>query len=227
MPVIPEDKVGKIEFCENHTTPWAANAVAIGTTAAAVTDLTTKTTAARTAYNAQQAAQSAAKAATNTFNMAVDAMAAAAADIIKQVRVKASTAGNSVYSLAEIPAPATPSPMGPLGKPSDFKVQLDQTGALNLKWKNSNPRGATGVVYQIWRRLGGVGDFAYLGGVGDKKYTDDGVPAGTAQVQYQIQAVRSTSVGPFALFVVNFGAAGGTGGGGASVTEAAPAKLAA
>src|SRR5947208_16987902 len=95
MPVIPKDKVGKIEFCENHTTPWAANAVAIGTSSSAVTDLTTKTTAARDAYNAQQAAQNAAKAATNTLKMAVDAMASAAQGIIDQVRVKAATAGNS------------------------------------------------------------------------------------------------------------------------------------
>lgn len=224
MPVIPNDSVGKIEFCEQHTTVWGGVAVEIGTTSTAVTDLTTKTTAARAAYNAQQAAQSAAKAATNTFNMAVAAMAAAAQDIINQVRVKASTAGNSVYSLAEIPVPATPTPVGPLGKPSHFTVELDQTGALNLKWKNTNPPGATGVVYQIWRKLGVDGDFTYVGGVGDKKYKDNDVPAGTACVQYQIQAVRSTSVGPFALFVVNFGTGAG---GGATVVEGTPAKLAA
>ena len=224
MPVIPEDRVGKIEFCEQHTTVWGGVAVDIGTTAAAVTDLTTKTTDARAAYNAQQAAQSAAKAATNTFNMAVAAMAAAAQDIVNQIRVKASTAGNGVYSLAEIPVPATPSPVGPLGKPGNFKVQLDQTtGALEVKWKNTNPRGATGVVYQVWRKLGVDGDFTYVGGVGDKKYTDNDVPAGTACVQYQIQAVRSTSVGPFALCVVNLGAPGA----GATVVEGKPTKLAA
>ena len=44
MPVIPNDSVGKIEFCEQHTTVWGGVAVEIGTTAAAVTDLTTKTT---------------------------------------------------------------------------------------------------------------------------------------------------------------------------------------
>jgi hypothetical protein len=206
---MPPDKVGKIEFCENHTAPWTTNAVAIGTTAAAVTDLTTKTTAARAAFNAQQAAQQAAKAATNDFNLAVTAMAAAASDIIKQVRVKASTAGNSVYSLAEIPVPATPSPIGPLGTPQSFKVTLAQTGALELSWKCTNPRGATGTVYQLYRRIGATGEFTYLGGVGEKKFMDDTVPAGSAQVQYQIQAVRSTSVGPWALFIVNFGVSGG------------------
>lgn len=230
MAVLPNDKVGKIEFCENHTTPWSANAVAIGTTTTAVTDLTTKTTAARSAYNAQQAAQLAAKAATNTYNMAVTAMASAAQAIIDQVRVKAFTAGNSVYSLAEIPVPATPSPIGPLGKPSDFTVTLEQTGALNLKWKCTNPVGASGTVYQIWRRIappGATAEFVYVGGVGDKRYTDNDVPAGSAQVQYQIQAVRSTSVGPFALFIVNFGAGGAGEGMTASVTESTPTRIAA
>jgi len=221
MSVMPIDKVGKISFCENHTAPWSANAVSIGTTVLAVTDLTTKTTAARAAYNAQQAARNAAKAATNDFNIAVAAMAAAASDIIKQVRVKASTAGDGTYSLAEIPVPATPSPIGPLGTAEKFKVTLSQTGALDLSWKCSNPRGATGTVYQLYRRIGATGEFTYLGGVGEKKFTDDTVPAGAAQVQYQIQAVRSTSVGPWALFIVNFGVAG-SGAMVASVSEGTP-----
>ncbi|MBC7782473.1 MAG: hypothetical protein H7144_01430 [Burkholderiales bacterium] len=224
MSVMPIDKIGKIEFCENHTAPWTTNAVAIGTSSATVTDLTTKTTAARTAFNAQQAAQNAAKAATNTYNLAVRAMATAAQDIIEQVRIKASTAGDSVYSLAQIPAPATPTPMGPLGTPRDFTCTLDQTGALQLKWKCTNPRNASGVLYQIWRRIGSTGEFTYIGGVGEKSYTDLAVPAPISQVQYQIQAARSTSVGPWALFIVNFGAGSNET---ASVVEGTPAKLAA
>src|SRR6476661_7841862 len=108
MGVVPPTKVGKIEFYENHITPWSANAVAIGTTAAAVTDLQTKTTAARAAYTAQQAALDAAKSATLAYTNAVNAMAAAGAAIISQIRAKAKTAGNGVYVLASIPAPATP-----------------------------------------------------------------------------------------------------------------------
>jgi hypothetical protein len=219
---MPNDKLAKIGFCENHAPVFSANAVAIGTTSAACTDLTTKTVAARTAYNAQQSAQQTAKAATSSYVEAVRVMAQAAQAIIDQVRVKAATAGNGVYDLAQIPAPAAPTPLGPLGKPSDFTCELDQDGGLDLKWKNTNPAGASGVVYQIWRRFGAVGQFDYLIGTGFKKYTDDTVPAGTAQVQYKIQAVRSTSVGPVALFIVNFGAAGST-----TVTEMSPVKMAA
>lgn len=226
MSVIPNDKLAKIAFCENHTGPWASNSTAIGTTAAAVTDLTTKTTAARTAYNAQQAAQQAAKAATLTYVSAVRVMAQAAQSIIDQVRVKAGIDGDSVYALAEIPAPATPSPIGALGKPSDFTVELDTNGELLLKWKCTNPVGATGVVYQIWRTIGAAGTEEYLGGVGGKSFTDSTVPTGTSQIEYQVQAVRSTSVGPFASFIVRFGA-GGSGAGIASVTESTPRRMAA
>jgi hypothetical protein len=49
------------------------------------------------------------------------------------------------------------------------------------------------------------------------------VPAGSSQVTYQIQAVRSTAVGPWAQFNVNFGAPGQA----MSVTEGKPVKIAA
>jgi hypothetical protein len=223
MAVVPNTRLQKVQFYENHITPFTSNATAIGLTSAECTDLQTKTEAARTAYNDQQAALQAAKNATATFYNMVDVMNTAGSALIKKIRAQAETTGDpNVYTLAEIPAPPTPTPVGPLGQATDFKVALDTaTGTLNTSWKCSNPRGASGVVYQVWRRLGSDGEFDYLGGVGEKKYTDDTVPAGTAQVQYQIQAVRSTSVGPFALFIVNFGS------GSATVTEGTPAKIAA
>ena len=211
MSVLPSTKVGRIEFCEQRLSPWSSQAVNIGTTAAAVTDLQTKTTAARAKFLAREAAYNAAKAATIDFDLAVRAMTDAAADILKQVRAKAATAGNSVYALAEIPAPATPSPKPPPGTPTDFVVTLGADGALHLKWKCANPPGATGTIYQVWRRIGsgGGGEFGYLGGTGTKSIVDATVPAGSAGVTYQIQAVRSTVTGPWAQFNVNFGVGSG------------------
>lgn len=224
MAVVPEKRLAKVQFFENHVEPFSANATAIGITSAECTDLQTKTQAARDAYDAQQAAIQASKVATEAFYNAVDTMNTAGNALIMKIRAKAQASGDmNVYTLSEIPAPPTPSPVGELGMPGDFKASVNlATGALDTKWKCSNPRGASGTVYQIWRRLGTDGDFTYMGGVGAKKYTDNTVPAGTACVQYQIQAVRSTSVGPFALFVVNFGAGSST-----SVVEGRPAKLAA
>lgn len=224
--VLPNTPLEKIQFCENHVDPWTTNATAIGTTSTAVTDLTTKTTAARAAYNAQQAAQLAAKAATGDYHMAVSAMASAASDIIKSVKAKAATSGDSVYTLAQIPAPALPGPRPAPGQPTDFVVQLDATGALNLAWKCPNPAGTSGTIYQVWRRIGSTGDFSYIGGSGTRSFVDATLPAGSSSVTYQIQAVRSTVVGPWAQFNVNFGVSGG-GVMTASVAEGVPAKIAA
>jgi hypothetical protein len=228
MSVIPDTKVGKIEFGENHVTPWTANAVPMGSSTAAVTSWSALVTAARTAYTTQQAAQSAAKDATITLDLAVKSMMDATASIIKQVRAKADLSGNSIYALASLPIPAAPSPVPPPGTPTNFKIALSQTGALTLKWKCPNPVGrGGGTFYQIARRIGPTGAFVPQTGVGSRTFTDPTIPAGTASVTYQITAIRTTAVGETAEFTVNFGVGAG-GETTASVAEVAPTpKLAA
>jgi hypothetical protein len=231
MPVVPEKGVDRMQFYADRIDLWTLNAVAIGTTAGEVTALDTKVQAAESAYDAQQLAKDNAKSATETYQQALAAMSVAGATIIDEVRVKARTAGPAVYPLANIPAPDVRSPVPPPGLPANLTVTLDGAGALNLKWKCPNPPGAGGTIYQIWRSLGSTDDFVCLGGCGTKSYRDATLPAGTAQVSYQIQAVRSSAVGPWALFVVKLGVSGaGAGGGGslmATVTEGTPAKIAA
>ena len=207
MSVVPRKQLEKLEWCESHIAPWTTNAVAIGTTAAEVTAFETKTEAARAAMTAAVAARDAAKNATLALKNAIAAMDIASAGIVKQVRVKAETTNNpNVYVLASIPAPATPTPVGAPGTPTDFAVELFQDGSLEMKWKCVNPVGCTGVLYQVWRRVGGTGEFAYVGGTGEKKFLDNTVPGGSAFFTYKIQAVRSTAVGPWATFNVFFGA---------------------
>jgi hypothetical protein len=218
MAVVPDSRVDKISFFENHSAAWSTNAVAIGTTSGAVTALGTLTTAARAAYNAQQVAIDAARAATLTFNNAVDAMGSAGSDVILQIRAKAATAGDGVYALAQIPAPATPGPRPAPGVPTDFAVSLDGDRAVSLRWKCANPAGCGGTIYQVYRRVAGEAEFAYVGGAGTKKFTDATLPAGAASVTYQVQGVRSTAVGPWAQYNVNFGT--GSGGGGTMIASA-------
>lgn len=205
--VLPPTPLGRVEFCEQHVPPFTANALAIGTTAGAVSELSTRTVAARAAYNAQQAARNAARAATVDYHLAVAAMTTAVADILKQVKAKAATAGDGVYALAEIPVPQTPSPKPPPGTPTDFVVTLNPDGSLNLKWRCPNPPGANGTMYQVARKIGS-GAWTPIGGSGTRSFVDATVPAGTATVTYQIQAARSTALGTAAQFVVNFGVGG-------------------
>lgn len=233
MGVTPNTIIGKIQFAEDHVQAWTDNSVPMGSSAAAVTDWHGKVTAARAAFAAQQGAELARKNATNDLHLAVNAMMEATSSIVQSVRSKAKIAGDSVYSLASLPVPSAPSPKPAPGKPTDPKISLDETGLLTLSFKCENPVGTSGTIYQVWRQIGESGTLTYLGGVGEKKFVDDTLPAGSTNIVYQVQAVRSTAKGPWATFNVRFGQGGpGAGGSGApvaSVTEttAPPPKIAA
>jgi hypothetical protein len=223
MSVVPRKPLEKIQFYEDHIGPWQTNAVAIGTTTGAVTALETQTQAARTAYDEQQAAQELAKAKTLAFKLAVDAMGDLGMGVIEEIRLKARTAGDEVYVLAQIPAPATPGPIPPPGEPNTFRVGVNADGSLWFKWKCVNPPGSSGTIYQVWRRTNSEADFSYVGGSGTRSFIDATLPAGCSSVMYKIQAVRSTAVGPWATFTVMFG----VGAGGLTTVSVAPAKIAA
>lgn len=204
MSLIPDSKTGKVAFFQTKIAPWTTNAVAIGTSAAAVTDLGTKVTAAQDKIADQNAAFEAYRTAVMTANNAVRTMEAAGSDIIKQIRTKAALDGNTVYELAEIPAPAIPTPVPPPGMPTHFTAALNPNGSLTLKWKCANPPGGGGTIYQIARQIGG-GAMTPLGVSGTRTYTDSTLPAGAGEVIYQIQAVRSTALGVAAEFLVRLG----------------------
>ena len=116
---------------------------------------------------------------------------------------------------------ATASP----GTPFRFESTISINGVVTTKWKCENPKGTQGTLYQVYRRIGETGEYAYLGGVGEKKFVDAAIPAGTASVTYQVQAVRSTAAGEWALHTVQLG--GGAGAKAVPVTTTAGVKLAA
>src|SRR5688572_87701 len=116
-------------------------------------------------------------------------MSTAGAALIEKIRAKAKqTGGTSVFALAQIPVPATPTSVGPPGKPYECVVELNEDGSITSKWKCSNPVGCTGVVYQLWRKIG-TGEFEYIGGTGSKTFVDSTIPAGSSSITYQMQGV--------------------------------------
>ena len=208
MPIVPNKPADKITWYEAHIAPWTASATQIGSSAPEITALDTLTQTARAKLTAQQAARDAARTATNQLREAVLAMAVAGSDVLKKVKAKAATTAG-VWDLAQIPPPATPSPVGPPGMPTTFKVTLNPEGSLQLTWKCSNPAGAGGTIYQVSRKIGAQGAWTMIGGAGEKKFLDNSVPAGVATVSYRVQAVRSTQKGTANDFTVNFGVGGG------------------
>jgi hypothetical protein len=225
MGLMPDTKSGKVAFVGGVIAPFSANAVAIGTTAGAVTALNGLLTTAQTKMAAQVAALAAAKTATAAADNAVDVMAAACMDIVAAIRAKAKSSATpaAIYELAEIPAPATPTPVGSPGTPTGLKVALNPDGSIKMTWTCANPAGSSGTLYNLFRSTTGASsDFAFIGGSGEKKFTDATVPSGVTIVYYKIQAVRTTAIGVAGEFTVRFG----MGGSAITVTEMAP-KLAA
>ena len=226
MRLVPRDVPRKISFYRTHLAAWADHAAEIGTTPQLVADLAAMTDEAQQALADQHAARQAARAATQRLHQAAERMASLGASIVLQIRAQAGIAGNGVYALASIAPEAQPAPIGPPGKPFEFTAELEQIGWLTLRWKCRNPRGSTGTMYQVWRRTSFDGPFEFLGTTGSRKFVDKTVPAGAVAVEYQVQAVRSTTTGAVARYAVNLGTTSG-GAPGAAIMPKHPAKLAA
>ena len=121
----------------------------------------------------------------------------------------------------------TPAPRPAPGTPDNFTSSVSINGVLTTKWKCDN-KGVGGTQYMVYRAINDTQDFAFLGGVGDKKFVDDTIPAAATSVTYQVQATRSTGVSDFGEFRVQLaGAVGGATQAKARDASAAAVKLAA
>jgi len=207
MAVVPTKLPEQVAWYQTRQNPWTTSAAEIGITAPEMVTMSGYITAAADALAAYNAAHAASQAATVTLHQTCNTMHAYGADLIQKIKARAGqVGGDSVYATAMIPPPALPTPVGDLNKPTDFVVTLEETGELNIAFKATQPKSATGVTYQIWRKIDNVGSFVCVGGCGsEKSFFDATVPAGSRSVTYKIQAQRSNAKSPWAQFVVNFG----------------------
>ncbi len=206
MSIVPDTRIGKIEFYEAHVPAWRANAAAIGLTEEQVALLEADTADARADFHGQKQAQNAARAATVAFHHSTARMHERGAALLRTIKNLAETSGDpGVYALARIPPPAAPGPTATPGTPFALHVDLLATGALVLSWKCPNPSGTCGTMYEVQRQIGDAAPFAYVGATGSKTFIDDTLPAGSGSVTYQITAIRSTARGLPARFPVCLG----------------------
>ncbi len=210
MSLVPQTRDARIAFYESKIALWTAAAASIGLTAEQVAALATAVEAARDSAAAQLLAQESAKTATQVARQADEVMSREGAAAVATIRAYAkSTNDPDVYNIAGIPEPAEPGPVAAPGVPYEFVTELLQGGALVLRWKCDNPAGASGTVYEVFRRPVGVGEaYAFVGTAGEREFADNTIPAGTAGVTYLVQAVRSTRRGKPAEFNVTFGGGG-------------------
>ena len=223
MSIIPDKNVEKVQFCESHTPIWAAGPAAIGLTAAQCTAFTTMTTNARKAYNDAQSAKQAYHAAVTNQNTVINTAingVGGAADLIRIIKGFAENSANpnAVYTLAQIPPPATPQPAPAPGQPSNVTVGLEPSGAITLRWKATNAAPGAGTFFSITRKLSSESMFTLVGNTGEKMWTDVTLAQGTPSATYIIQGHRGAINGPESEQVgVQFGVGGG---GGFAVTNA-------
>ncbi len=182
----------------------------IGLTPALVASFQSALAAAQASEIARGNAANTARAAVNDNNAAFAALRTQASACVRNIRTFAENTSNpNVYSLAQIPPPADPSSIPAPGQPTNLSVELDPVnGAITLRWKANNPRGAAGTSYIVRRRLPAdpAGQFLFIGATGVKKFTDSTFTAGPDAVQYTVQGQRSDKAGPESqIFTVSFG----------------------
>jgi hypothetical protein len=205
-------------WCTAHVEPFTSNAAQIGITPAMATAFSDAVDLATAKTASQQEAKQALRVATEQVGEAFEELRELTGELVRTIKAFAenSSKPSIVYNAAQIDPPAPPSPAPPPGMPTDLVVGLEPSGALSLRWKCQNPPGTQGTVYLIERRLNTTGPYLFRGAVGEKRFNDDTVPAGTSQVEYKIWAQRSDAQGVANFFTVRFGVGGG---GGFAITQ--------
>jgi hypothetical protein len=212
MPVLPNTKIGRIEWCEARIDAWTAAPTTIGLTLAEVTALGAQIKAARGAYDDAVKAKAVAKDSTVTSDSEASDMTTLASNAIKHIKAFAASSANpdAVYAAASVPPPSAAGPSLPPGQPTNFSFDLDtNSGGLIVHWKCTNPAGVNHVVYTV-RRAIGSGTLSTVGVTGEKKFTDTTIPAGASSITYQVFGQRGSLTGPAGNPVtVRFGTGGG------------------
>lgn len=222
MAVVPSKTIEALEFCELHWPIWTSAPAAVGLTAANVLAMKNATDAARASYDIAQNARLASKAATTSLGAAISDMRSVTGELINQIRSFAELQSNPalVYSEAQIPAPAAPTPMPVPGKPSNFTIGLEPDGSITLSWDATESAASTGAFFTVSRKLPGQTAFIGIGGASGSTtesrrcfFTDATCPATAASngAQYIVQGFRGTRSGtPSDAITVQFGTDGGT-----------------
>jgi hypothetical protein len=196
MGVIPTTIIGKIQFYETHLPVWAVDPTAIGLTALQLADLSLLTTAARADFDSTQSIRDAARASTLDQKVSVNAMQELGGDLVKTIRAFAETTNDdTVFSAAQIPPPAPPTPAGPPDMPTEVSAEINNFGYVLIKWKGSRSFGTQFVLQRQLTPVGGApGTWTYAGSSTTNDYTDTTVPTGFASVSYRVYAQRAGGI---------------------------------
>jgi hypothetical protein len=208
MATIPDKIAERLAFFEYHLPVWAADPALIGLNAAQISDLAIRTAAARTAFDDAQAARSVSRAKTVSQTEAMGDMSNLGSDLVKTIRAFAETTDNvNVYSVAEIPPPAPPTPTGPPEVPTNIDASINNFGEIKVSWKASRAAGTQFIIQRQLKSVDGtLGNWTFAGSSVSNDYTDNTVPTGFAAVNYRVYAQRPGGQSDASITVtLNFG----------------------
>ncbi|MEQ8844558.1 MAG: hypothetical protein RIB58_06860 [Phycisphaerales bacterium] len=207
MSTVPRKYPEAIAWVNTHVPIWTAAAATIGLDPTQPVNLGALATEAADAKAAYDTAKSEADTLYEAYQTKAKAMRTQATAQVGQIRsfAKGSANPQTVYTAAQIPAPAEPTPRPAPGTPVVFTVGLDQSGALNVKFKCPNPPRVGSLSYIVERSLGAQQPFTYLKTAAERAFEDDTVPNGTGDVTYRVTAQSPTKKGAPGYFTVRFG----------------------
>lgn len=209
MSTIPRTNDAALTWCDEHVALWAADPAAVGLDSNEVAALAALVQMVQNRKAEFVAARTAWLGASEAYSSGIDSMLDNASVLLAKVRAfaRGSPEPALIYQAAGIPAPADPSPRPAPGTPTGFKVELLQDGDITLSFKCPNPPRTGATVYRVERRLGyGQSQpFVFVVNAKERKFTDSGIPEGTAIATYRIIAETATKNGAPALFAVRFG----------------------
>ncbi|MDP1662173.1 MAG: hypothetical protein Q8L55_09690 [Phycisphaerales bacterium] len=195
--VLPPNRGAFMAFAAAHGPVWSGVESQIGLTTAEVTAIKDKIVLAEDAIKASDSSKALAKANTFAANTEVSELRTLMAAAVKKIKGFAQQTGNaSVFSIAQIDPPLPPTPSQAPSAPYELTaVLIPSTGALTVKWKSSQPKGVSGVVFVVKRKVGsGAGGYTQLGFTGERSFNDTNIPAGVTGVTYLIEAYRGNQV---------------------------------
>lgn len=198
-------------WLENHMNQWQLVEGEVGLAAAQVTQFKALVNEARAKYAEARTARDDSKHATTAQNIALRAARQEASDLVDTIKnFIANTADSEgLWAVAGLNPPAPRGVTPPPNAPTNLSASVDPLGNIVVKWKATQPRGATGTVYSITRALNNAPNFTLIDVVGEKQFVDSTVPLGTTNVSYVIIAKRSgASSVPSERLTLQFGRTG-------------------
>jgi hypothetical protein len=224
MSTIPPNPDDAILWLADHLDTWGADPAVVGLGELDITEMQAALDAATAARAQTVALRTASKTATTNYHNKLKDMRTATSLRVSKIRTFARGTANpdSVYTLAEIPAPATPTETPAPATPFGFRVGLEEGGALRFTFKCSNPPRVQGVTYRVERQDAPQTPYVFLLNAKEKSFEDSSFPSTSSLMTYRVTSQTSTKDGTATYFTVRYGA-GNQAGGQATIVSQGPA----